>query len=71
MKYFDDLSTKKKRIVGIIGITVVLGSWALVPSLAALIGYSSLDIAFWLTFFYAVVWVTHRQLKKKGKKKSS
>lgn len=63
---FSDLSEKRKKLLGVTGIILVLGSWIIIPAVAGLLGYSSIDFAFWLTVFYAVVLLAFRQWKRMG-----
>lgn len=67
---FDELPEKQKKILGAIGITFVLGTWVLVPLVATIWGYSSIDVAFALTAVYVVIWFMHKGYKRYYRKKS-
>jgi hypothetical protein len=61
----ERLSEKQSKILGILGITVVLGSWLVIP-IAAKVFYniSSLDAGFILTLFWVGVWSLNVLRKK-------
>ena len=60
-----NISEKQKRVLAAIGITVVLGSWVVIP-IAGKILYDipSMDTAFLLTMFWAFVWSLNTLRKK-------
>ncbi len=63
--WFQELPEKKKKIIGGAGITVVIGSWLVVPLVAKIFyDISSIDVAMALTFFYAVLWFAHKAYRK-------
>lgn len=59
------MSSRKKKILGAAGITVVLGSWILIPVLAKqLYGIAPIDTAFRLTVFWSVIWLANKLREK-------
>lgn len=59
------LTERQRKILGALGIIVVLGSWLVVP-IAGKILYDipSMDTAFLLTMFWAFVWSVNTLRKK-------
>jgi hypothetical protein len=50
------------------GAFLVLGFWMLAPLVATRFGYSSIDVSFWITALYAMVflaWKARNRLKEK------
>ena len=60
-----NISEKQKKVLAATGITVVLGSWVVIP-IAGKILYDipSMDTAFLLTMFWAFVWSLNTLRKK-------
>lgn len=65
MKSFQDLPKKYRKILTVIGITVVLGSWVVIPTAAKVFyNVSSLEVGFFLTLFWVGVWSLNVLRKK-------
>ncbi len=61
----EKLSKKQKKILGALGITVVLGSWVAIPILGKIFyDIPSMDTAFLLTVFWAFIWSVNVLRKK-------
>jgi hypothetical protein len=64
----SDEKGKWHRRFLITGAFLVLGFWMLAPLVATRFGYSSIDVSFWITALYALVflaWKARNRLKEK------
>lgn len=60
-----NISEKQKKVLAATGITVVLGSWVVIPIAGKILyGIPSMDTAFLLTMFWAFVWSLNTLRKK-------
>lgn len=57
MDWLEKFVEEHRKALTIIGVSVVLGSWVVIPTAAKVFyNVSSLDVGFLLTLFWASVW---------------
>ena len=57
MDRLESFVDKHRKVLTILGVSVVLGSWVVIPTAAKVFyNVSSLDVGFLLTLFWAGVW---------------